>query len=31
MGLFSREAAPVSKHRRAAGCGAASARREEQG
>ena len=31
MGLFSREAAPVSKHRKAAGRGAASARREEQG
>ena len=31
MGLFSREAAPVSKHRKAAGLGAASAWQEEQG
>lgn len=31
MGLFSREAAPVSKHRKAAGRGAASAGQEEQG
>lgn len=31
MGLFSREAAPGSKHRKAAGRGAASAGQEEQG